>query len=187
MNFTQLNKTIKECKNCKLHETRAHALCGEGNRHAKMMLIAQAPGREEDQSGKMFTGPSGKIFHELLKKANISKDEIYMTNLIKCYLPKCRRPSKNEIEQCTKYLEKEIELINPIVLVSLGFHATRYVFKKYNLIRPPKKEYSHLFGTVFQVGSVSIFPLRHPTALLFNSEKRDTMQHNYNKLRELLD
>ena len=187
MNFTELNKTIKECKNCKLHETRIHALCGEGNKKAKMMLIAQAPGKEEDKSGKMFIGPSGKIFHELLKKANINKEAIYLTNLIKCYLPKCRRPSKNEIEQCTKYLDKEIEHINPTILVPVGFHATRYVFNKYGLQRPPKKEYTHLFGTVFQAGSIFIFPLRHPTALLFNPEKRDTMQHNYNKLMELLD
>ncbi|GAH78577.1 unnamed protein product, partial [marine sediment metagenome] len=84
MNFTQLNKAIKTCKNCKLRETRIHALCGEGNKKAKMMLIAQAPGKEEDKSGKMFIGPSGKIFHELLNKANINKEEIYLTNLIKC-------------------------------------------------------------------------------------------------------
>jgi len=82
MEIDELNKMIKECKKCRLSETRMNAICGEGNLNAKIMLIAQAPGEKEDKEGRMFIGPSGKVLDELLSTAGIKRDEIYMTNLI---------------------------------------------------------------------------------------------------------
>lgn len=120
MEIEKFNKEIKKCSRCRLSETRINALCGEGNINAKLMLIAQAPGENEDREGKMFIGSSGKVLDELFKKANIDRKEIYMTNLIKCMLPKYRRPKQDEIEICSKYLDKEIALINPKTLVPLG-------------------------------------------------------------------
>ena len=186
MDLNDLNRKIKLCTNCRLHKSRTNSITGEGNFNTKILIIAQAPGEIEDREGKMFVGPSGKIFDRLLQNAKIRRQNIYVTNLIKCYLPKCRRPSKNEIEQCSAYLEKEIEFINPQVIVTLGFHATRYIFKKYNLSRPPKNEYKNLFGKQFYVKNRIIFPVRHPTAVLFNSDKEELLQENYNKIMKLL-
>ncbi|MBA7568071.1 Type-4 uracil-DNA glycosylase [subsurface metagenome] len=186
MDFNELNGKIKSCTNCRLHKSRKNAITGEGNFYAKIIMIAQAPGEIEDKEGKMFIGPSGKIFDRLLQNAEIQRQDIYVTNLIKCYLPKCRRPSKNEIEQCSAYLDKEIEFIDPQIIVTLGFHTTRYIFKKYNLNRPPKKEYKNLFGKQFYAENRIIFPVRHPTALLFNPDKEELLQENYNKIMKLL-
>jgi len=129
MKIDELNKRIKECKKCRLSETRMNAICGEGNLNAKIMLIAQAPGEKEDREGKMFVGPSGKVLDELLKSAGISRQAIYMTNLIKCMLPKYRRPKQDEIKVCSYYLNEEIKLINLKILVPLGYYATYYIFQ----------------------------------------------------------
>jgi len=186
MDINELNGKIKLCTNCRLHKSRMNSITGEGNLNAEIMIIAQAPGKTEDREGKMFIGPSGIIFDRLLQNAEIQREDIYITNLIKCYLPKCRRPSKNEIEQCSAYLNKEIEFIDPQIIVTLGFHATRYIFKKYNINRPPKKEYKNLFGKQFYADNRIIFPVRHPTALLFNPEKEQQIQENYKKILKLL-
>lgn len=186
MDFLELNKKIKSCTNCKLYKSRKNSLTGEGDQNANIMFIAQAPGEVEDREGKMFIGPSGKILDKLLRNADIQRKDIYITNLIKCYLPKCRRPSKDEIDQCSVYLDREIEFVNPKVIVTLGFHATRYIFMKYDLERPPKKEYKNLFGKRFYSNKKIIFPVRHPTALLFNPEKEEIMQRNYNMILKLV-
>ncbi len=129
MKIEELNKQIKECKRCRLYKTRRNAVCGEGNLNAKIMLVAQAPGEKEDEEGRMFVGPSGKVLDELLSKAGVSREKIYMTNLIKCMLPKYRKPKQDEIKACSYYLNEEIKLINPEVLAPLGYYATRCIFE----------------------------------------------------------
>jgi len=136
MRIEDINSGIKRCTRCRLSETRIHALCGEGKLSAKLMLVAQAPGEKEDKSGTMFIGPSGKVLDELLKMAHIDRKNIYMTNLVKCMLPKYRRPKSDEINMCSRYLDREIELISPEILAPLGYFATRYIFGKYDIPIP---------------------------------------------------
>ena len=138
MKIDELNREIKRCIKCRLSETRINALCGEGHLNAKFMLIAQAPGENENREGKMFIGPSGKVLDELLSITNINREDIYMTNLVKCMLPKYRKPKQDEIEICSKYLDKEIEIINPKILFPLGYYATKYLFDKYAIPFPSK-------------------------------------------------
>ncbi|MDX2443760.1 MAG: uracil-DNA glycosylase, partial [Bacteroidales bacterium] len=178
-NFLKLNQQIRTCTRCKLSQTRKNALPGEGSIYTKLMIVAQSPGIVEDLENRMFVGPSGKIFNELIENSGVCREKVYMNNMIKCMLPNSRRPSNDEILQCTVYLNKEIELIQPKSIVPLGFHATRYIFRKYDIPRPPKKEYHNLFGREFIAGENRIFPLRHPTALFFNSDKREVMMKNY--------
>lgn len=184
-NIRELNNKIRTCTKCKLALTRNYAIPGEGNTASKLMLIAQSPGETEDEQNKMFTGPSGKLFNKLLKQAGINRKSVYLTNLIKCMLPNSRRPSREEISQCKFYIEKEIEIIQPEVIVPLGFHSTRFIFIKYGIPRPPKNAYHTLFGRVFHSGEIIIYPLRHPTALLFNPQKRKLMEKNYRELVNL--
>jgi len=181
-----LNKEIRKCNKCRLSETRINALCGEGNLNADLMLIAQAPGENEDREGKMFIGPSGKVLDELLRMANIDRKEIYMTNLVKCMLPKYRRPKWDEIEICSKYLDKEIELINPALIAPLGHYATKYIFEKYALCLPSKPEFHKIYGKVFWAGDRKILPLQHPAAMLYNPSVKEEMIKNYRKMRVLL-
>ncbi len=186
MKIDELNKRIKECKKCRLSETRTNAICGEGNLNAKIMLIAQAPGEKEDKEGRMFVGPSGRVLDELLRSAGVSRQEIYMTNLIKCMLPKYRKPKQDEIEACSYYLDEEIKLINPKVLVPLGYYATHYIFQKYGISLPAKAEFSLIYGKLFLAGDKKILPLPHPASLLHNPDFKQDLLKKYSKLRVLL-
>jgi len=185
MGIEDLNEKIRKCKKCRLSETRINALCGEGNLNARLMLIAQAPGENENRDARMFVGPSGKVLNELLKEASIKRGKIYMTNLIKCMLPKYRKPKQDEIEICSGYLDREIELINPEVLVPLGYYATRYIFEKYELYFPPKPEFQEVLGRLSWTGDRKVFPLQHPATLLYKISLREVIIRNYCKLRVL--
>jgi DNA polymerase len=180
-----LNQEIRRCNKCKLAETRTNALCGEGNLRAKLVLIAQAPGENEDREGKMFIGPSGKVLDNLLQRINIDRKEIYMTNLVKCMLPKYRRPKCEEIKICSGYLDPEIELINPTILAPLGYYASRYLFEKYDLPLPSKKEFGDVCGKVFDADDKKLIPLQHPAALLHDSSLEEPMTRNYQKMEFL--
>jgi len=181
-----LNKKIKKCKKCRLSESRINALCGEGDLNAKLMLIAQAPGENEDREGIMFIGPSGKILDELLRKSNVGREELYMTNLVKCILPKYRKPKQDEIDKCSNYLDEEIKIINPEILVPLGYYATTYIFKKYSLPLPSKQEFYTLYGKLFLSDNRKIFPLQHPAAVLHDPSIEKVLIKNYQKLNVIL-
>lgn len=182
MKIDELNNRIKKCEKCRLFKTRTNAIYGEGNLKAKIMLIAQAPGENEDREGIMFIGPSGKVLDELLKSAGVSRQEIYMTNLVKCMLPKCRKPKQDEIQTCSQYLNEEIELINPEVLVPLGYYATNYIFQKYSISHLLKKEFSSVTGKLLLAKDKKILPLPHPAVLLYNPSIKQDLIKSYRKL-----
>jgi len=117
----------------------------------------------------MFIGPSGKVLNELLEMAHIAKHTIYMTNLVKCMLPKYRRPKSDEIRSCSRYLDREIELIEPNILVPLGYFATRYILKKYDVLIPSKPQFRALYGNVVEAGNKQILPLQHPDAVVYDA------------------
>jgi len=181
-----LNKEIRTCNQCILADTRTNALCGEGNLNAGLMLIAQAPGENEDREDRMFIGPSGKVLDALLRAVHINREEIYMTNLIKCMLPKYRKPKFGEIEICSRYLDREIALINPRILASLGHYATRYLFQKYAFPLPSKKEFQAVYGKVLVADDKQIIPVQHPAALLYDGSIKEVMMRNYQKIQALL-
>ena len=179
-----LSAAVRTCTTCDLHLSRIHALPGEGNLDARLFLIAQAPGLKEDREGRMFIGPSGKVLDELLDAAGVRREELYMTNLIKCRLPKNRRPKQAEIDACSPFLENEIALVNPAVIVPLGYYASRYILKRSGLSTPEaRKGFSALYGRVFLAGTTKIFPLPHPSALLYNRSFKPKTLDQYRKLK----
>jgi len=182
-----LKQRIKECQKCRLWETRVNALPGEGNYNARVMLVAQAPGENEDREGRMFIGPSGKKLDELLQEADVSRQEIYVTNLIKCMLPKYRKPKQDEIQTCAQHLNEEIRLINPAVIATLGYYSTNYIVHKYQIQLPnSKQKFSNFYGNLFLADNRKILPLRHPAALLYDGSVREEMTKNYRKLKTLM-
>ncbi|MCD6431868.1 uracil-DNA glycosylase [Candidatus Bathyarchaeota archaeon] len=183
--FKELNREIRGCRKCRLWLTRTHALPGEGNTSSKLILIAQAPGYTEDSEGRMFIGPSGKKLDELFARVHIDREEIFMTNILRCMLPNYRRPRQDEINACTPYLDKEIELIHPKIIGTLGFVSARYIFKKYGI--ESELKFPYVCGKIFTVKDKKIIPLRHPAALLYNDSLQKEMIKNYGKLRKLLD
>ncbi len=127
-----INKQIRACQRCELHKTRKHALTGEGNLNARIMFVALSPGVKEDAQNRMFIGPSGQVLNKLLQSAEIERELVFMTNLVKCMLPKNRKPKWTEIESCSQFLEEEISIIHPEVIVPLGYYATQSILTKYN-------------------------------------------------------
>lgn len=185
MNLKKLNQEIEGCKKCILNETRNNIVNGEGNPNADIMLIAQAPGRNEDQESEMFIGPSGKILDKLLKNASVKRKELYMTNLLKCKLPDYRKPKQEEIKACSPYLEKEIEITDPDILVPLGWYSTKYIYNKYNLELPETK--SEPFNKLkwIEEDEIKIFPLSHPATLLYDESLKKDVYSSYKKLNVL--
>ncbi|MHC1589143.1 MAG: uracil-DNA glycosylase [Methermicoccaceae archaeon] len=186
MGITGLNEEVKKCQRCTLSESRTNAVCGEGDPEGRIMLVAQAPGKVEDARGRMFVGPSGKVLDELLSKANVSRNEVYMTNLIKCMLPKNRRPKREEIEACSQYLDREIALIEPELVAPLGYYATRYTLESYGVPVQSKTAFHELYGRLLLAGSTKILPLQHPAAVLHNPPIRQELEENYCKLKDVL-
>ncbi len=180
--LTILNNRIKECRRCRLSSGRFHAVCGEGNVNARLFFIAQAPGEMEDKVGKMFIGPTGKVFDELFSEIRLHRNEVYMTNLIKCRLPKNRKPKSDEIELCGKYLDQEIEIIKPEFLIPLGYQATKYILSRFcngNISS------SDFVGKLIDCNGQKIYPLRHPSAALYNPSLKDIMLQDFRRIPDL--
>lgn len=186
MGMNDLNEQIRGCNRCRLAKTRTHAVSGEGTLDARLMLIAQAPGKNEDREGVMFIGPSGEILDDLLEKAEVARKDVYMTNLVKCKLPNNRKPKRDEIQACSRYLDREIRLIDPQTLVPLGYFATRYILKQYGISMPQSS--SDTFARLFLAEGKKIYPLQHPSSLLYrrsNESYREKLITNYKKLKVL--
>jgi len=164
-----LNSKIRVCEKCNLSATRKHALTGEGNLNAQILFIALSPGTKEDIENEMFIGPSGKVLNRLFQATGIERKSIFMTNLVKCTLPKNRKPKSNEIESCSTFVNEEIEIIQPQIIVPLGYYATRSILIKYHA-NPLKQEMSfkNINGQLLHLDGMKIFPLTHPSALLYN-------------------
>ena len=180
MELKRLCAEIKSCRKCGLAETSINHLCGEGNPDSRIMLVAQSPGTRENEAGRMFIGPSGKVLDDLLKEAGIDRGEIYMTNLVKCHLPHNRRPKEEEIRVCSHFLEREIEIVKPNILIPLGYFSTKFLLEKYGVTTTGK--FNEVYGKLIWTGEVKIYPLRHPAALLYDPALEESMKKNYAKL-----
>ena len=111
---------VKTCKKCDLCQTRTNAVPGKGNKNAEIILIGEAPGRNEDKNGEPFVGSAGKRLNEILLDAGIHRDDVYITNIVKCRPPNNRAPTKNEEKACLDYINEEISIINPKVVCVMG-------------------------------------------------------------------
>ena len=182
-----LNYQIRACENCTLSATRKHALTGEGNIDASIMFVALSPGVKEDSQNQMFIGPSGQVFNKLLHVAGIDRELVFMTNLVKCMLPKNRKPTMDEIESCSHFLDEEILIIHPEVIVPLGYYATRTILTKYHA--DPSTQglsFININGQLLILDEMKVFPVTHPSALLYNpSFEPDTIE-KYKNLKTLL-
>ena len=184
----QLNGEVRSCARCRLAATRTHVLCGEGNLDTRMLLVALSPGAREDASNKMFIGPSGPILDRLLGAAGITRNQIYMTNVIKCLLPKNRRPKLVEIETCYSFVKREIEIVRPSVVVPLGYYATRTILTAYHANPPAARDdFRPLYATLIVSDGQAIFPLPHPSFLLYSPNLELDTTKMYGKLQTLLE
>jgi uracil-DNA glycosylase family 4 len=174
-----IHAQVRACTRCPLHVGRTHAVPGDGPANATLMFIGEAPGFHEDQQGIPFVGAAGKFLNELLQKAGIDRGVVYITNVIKCRPPGNRDPLIEEVEVCSPFLDKQIEIINPQVIVTLGRHSMNRAF--------PDEKISVVHGQPRKVNTRVYFPMYHPAAALHQPSLRSTVEADFDRLRALLD
>jgi DNA polymerase len=157
----ELREAIQNCKECKLGETRNEFVFGEGNPNADILIIGEAPGRDEDKQGMPFVGRAGQLLTKILEAVDIKREEVFIANICKCRPPGNRRPEKGEIEICEQYLYKQIELINPQFIISLGLTSIDTLLKK-------KHKMAEIRGQFMEFQGRKLMVTYHPAALLRN-------------------
>lgn len=175
---------IRICRKCGLWRQRKNAVHGEGNLDAAVMLIGEAPGYWEDVKGRPFVGAAGKILDEMLSKAGISRSDVYITNVVKCRPPENRDPRTSEIETCTPYLDRQIKIIKPKFVVTLGRHAASYILTKAGF---ETEGITKVHGKVYETNILGfeafIIPMYHPAAALYNAKYRDELDKDFQLLK----
>jgi len=184
-NLSALNRQVEACRKCELWKTRSKPVFGEGHDTAKIMLVGLGPGYYENLEGRPFVGAAGRFLDELLALAGLERERVYLTNLIKCYLPN-NQPTEEEITACTPYLDEQVEIINPKVIIPLGNVANRYVFNKFRL---RLASMGNLHGKIFSASTlfsqVKIIPMYHPAAALRNPGLKDVVENDWRHLAEV--
>ncbi|XOB41550.1 MAG: uracil-DNA glycosylase family protein [Candidatus Nealsonbacteria bacterium] len=187
----KIKNEVLNCKKCPLYKTRKNPVLGSGNLDAKIMFCAEAPGYWEDVKGNPFVGAAGKILNELLESVGLKREEVYICNLLKCrpITPdfKNRAPNLNEIEACIPYLEKQIEIIKPKVICTLGNYSTAFIFEKYGLknqIQGISKIHGKLFESKTLFGSIKIVPLYHPAVATYNINMKEILKNDFKILEK---
>jgi uracil-DNA glycosylase family 4 len=185
-----LHERILTCTLCPLSETRQKAVPGEGPSNAKIMFIGEGPGRQEDLEGRPFVGRAGKFLDECLQSIGLQREQVFITNVVKCRPTekegnwvKDRKPATEEMAACKPYLDKQIELLSPEVICTLGDTARSQIFKRFGL---DEDTIGHLHGRLFLAGSVRVVPLYHPAAALYDNSLRQIIMIDFQSLRRVL-
>lgn len=185
MSLTELKTQVENCEKCPLSKSRNNVVFGEGNPHAPIFIIAEAPGRDEDLQGRPFVGKSGQLLDKILDACGFTRREhVFMSNIIKCRPPNNRTPSPLEAKTCMPYLLAQIELINPKIIILLGATALKNMLGAQMKITQLRGQWLNLEGRL-------AMPVFHPSALLRNPTlKRETWEDFkkiVHKYRELVD
>lgn len=176
--MAEVEEQIRGCTLCDLSRTRTNAVPGEGNRSADIMFIGEAPGFHEDRQGEPFVGAAGKFLDEMLESIGMDRSTVYITNVVKCRPPGNRDPLPDEIAACSTYIDRQIELIDPKVIVTLGrFSMSRWF---------PTERISRIHGRPKRFGKLMVVPMYHPAAALHQSSLRATIEADMQKLPQIL-
>ena len=174
----QVAAEVRVCPKCELSRTRTMAVPGEGAPRARVMLIGEGPGWHEDRQGRPFIGNAGKFLDELLAKAGLSRESVFITNVVKCRPPGNRDPLPDEIAACAPYLDRQIAAIDPEIIVTLGrFSMARWF---------PGERISRIHGQPKREGGRLIVPMYHPAAALHQGALRGAIEEDFAKLPKIL-
>jgi DNA polymerase len=175
----QFYEEIKDCPKCKLSQTRTHLVFGEGKPDAEILFVGEAPGANEDLQGRPFVGAAGKLLTELLAGIGIRREDVYIANILKCRPPDNRNPLPDEIETCMPYLWRQIELIRPRVICSLGNFSTQTLTgRKLGIMK--------VRGQHVQVKNFFVFPMLHPAVALHQGGTRALLKEDFENLKKFL-
>ena len=187
MDLDDIHKQILNCKSCDLYKTRTHCVPGEGNYKSGIMFIGEAPGKEEDKQGRPFVGAAGKYLTEVLEKNGIKRQDVYITNVLKCRPPNNRDPKPEEVETCSKWLRMQLDFIKPSIIVTLGRFSTQWIFEYFNLTYT---SITKLRGKVYTVEkwnkTIYIIPTLHPAAVLYHPRWKPMFEHDISLINSVL-
>jgi len=178
--LASLREHIGDCQRCSLAASRNTLVFGTGDPRARLMFIGEAPGKNEDLTGLPFVGAAGKLLDELLVSIGIDRSQVYIANMVKCRPPGNRDPEPLELEACSPFLARQIELIDPVVIATLGRFSTHYVLQNTAPI-------SAVHGRLFRIGGRRVVPIFHPASALYDGSKRGVLAEDFRKLRAVID
>lgn len=182
--LTEIAEQVKICTKCGLCKTRTSAVPGSGSPNAEIMFIGEGPGQNEDLKGEPFVGAAGKFLEELLQSIGMQRSDVFITNIVKCRPPGNRDPEPIEVATCYPYLEKQVALIHPKLIVLLGRHAM------YRFL-PNDLQISKVHGQAYNYKGIATekqvyLPLYHPAVALYNGSYRDILKKDFAKIPILL-
>lgn len=169
---------VRTCTGCQLSQGRNNAVPGEGSAEAEVMFIGEGPGFHEDRLGRPFVGPAGQFLDDLLRSIGLNRDQVFIANMIKCRPPQNRDPLPAEMAACDKYLDRQIELINPKLIVTLGRFSLGRFF--------PGEGITRARGKVREKDGRHIYPIMHPAAALHRQENRSTIVNDFKEIPNIL-
>lgn len=174
-----LEESIRACTRCRLCQSRTHAVPGEGKLTPRVLFVGEGPGAQEDKLGRPFVGRSGRFLDEMIENAGLRREDVYITNVVKCRPPENRDPKTDEIAACRDYLDRQIALLEPAVVVTLGrFSMARWF---------PGERITRIHGQVKEIGPGRVaMAMYHPAAALRNPRWRDAFVADMQKLARLL-
>ncbi|MDQ7030074.1 MAG: uracil-DNA glycosylase [Ardenticatenia bacterium] len=174
-----LEAEIRHCTRCPLHRSRTNAVPGEGPPDAPVLFIGEAPGANEDRLGRPFVGPAGELLEAMLERVGLIRDDVYITNVVKCRPPGNRDPLPEEIKACKPFLARQVRLVAPEVIVTLG----RFAMERWL----PNRRITRVHGRAFRFGSRLVVPMFHPAAALRRPEWLPLFQEDFDRLPALVD
>lgn len=178
--MNELRTIMSTCMRCQLHDTRHTVVFGEGPDDADAMIVGEAPGANEDLQGKPFVGAAGKNLDNLLEQAGIDRSRVFVTNILKCRPPQNRDPQPDEEIACTPYLDAQIALMQPKVIITLGNYSTKYLLHTDIGI-------TRLHGKVCQIGNRIIVPTFHPAAAIYDKSKQAPLIEDLKRAKAVID
>ena len=170
-------QSICQCQKCPLGSTRTNFVFGLGNPHADIVFVGEAPGQQEDLKGEPFVGRAGKLLDKILAAVSLSRDDVYICNVLKCRPPQNRDPLPNEVDQCEPYLKAQLALINPKLIVALGRVAACTILKT-------KEPLKNLRNQTFKYEGIDLVVTYHPAALLRNSNFKQPTWEDFQMIRD---
>ena len=175
LDLDNLKMEALDCHKCQLYQSRIHVVFGTGNQKADLMFVGEAPGAEEDRTGKPFVGRAGQLLTKIIQSTGLTRDDVYIANVLKCRPPGNRNPKSNEIEQCEPYLLRQIDLIEPKVICALGTFAAQILLRTDERI-------SKLRGNFYNYHGTKVMPTYHPAYLLRNPENKRQVWEDIQKV-----
>ena len=184
MNLQEFEEQVKKCTKCDLSKTRTTVVPGEGSPSADIMFIGEGPGKNEDEQGRPFVGAAGKFLDELLASVKLKREDVYIANTVKCRPPGNRDPLPKEKETCWPWLEQQLAIIQPKIIIPLGRHSLNLFI--------PEARISEAHGRAFRkpfppLKEVVFFPCYHPAAALYNGSLRETLLKDFKKIPKILE